>query len=305
MPTTLDSLLDAAKPIQRIASGFRFTEGPVWFPEHGGHLIFSDIPANTMYRWSPTTGVEVHRKPSGYDRNDYPDGQEVGSNGLTRDHQGRLNVCEHGNRRVTRIEHDGITTVLASHWQGKRLNSPNDVVYKSDGALYFTDPPYGLLGQDKDPAKELPFNGVYRLYNNNLELLTDNLTRPNGLAFSPDEKYLYIANSDAKRKIWMRYRVERDGNLTEAEVFFDATAITDEGLPDGMKVDRDGNIFATGPGGVLVFTPAGDHIGTIRIPETPANVGWGDEDGKSLYITANTSVYRLRTVSGGVPAGSS
>lgn len=299
MAGTISDIVDAVAPIECVAAGFRFTEGPIWFREDGC-LVFSDIPANTMYRWRPGADATVHRKPSGYDRDDYPDGQEVGSNGLTRDVEGRLTVCEHGNRRVTRVEADSGVTVLASHWEGKRLNSPNDLVYKSDGSLYFTDPPYGLLGQDKDPAKELNFNGIYRLADGELDLLIDNLTRPNGLAFSPDERSLYVANSDAERKVWMRYRVSADGRLNNGEVFFDAAALPDAGLPDGLKVDRAGNIFGTGPGGVLVFNPDGKHLGTLRPPETPANVAWGDADGKTLYITAKTSVYRVRTLIGGV-----
>jgi gluconolactonase len=301
--SSINSVVDASVGVERIASGFRFTEGPVWF-DQPGHLVFSDIPANTMYRWSTEDGIVVHRKPSGYDGADYPDGQEVGSNGLTRDAQGRLTICEHGNRRVTRLEPDGSVNVLASHWQGKRLNSPNDLVFKSDGSLYFTDPPYGLLGQDEDPAKELAVNGIYRLREGVLHLLVDELTRPNGLAFSPDEQFLYVANSDRQRKVWMRYRVEADGTLSDGTVFFDATSFEADGLPDGLKVDRGGNILATGPGGVLVFNPDGDHLGTVSIPETPANVGWGDPDGKSLYVTAKTSVYKLRTVSGGRGASS-
>ena len=296
--SALDGIVDVAAPIERIATGFRFTEGPVWFRELGC-LTFSDIPANTMYRWSPDAGVSVFRKPSGYDGTDYKDGTEVGSNGLTRDRKGRLTACEHGNRRVTRIEPDGSTTVLASEWQGKRLNSPNDAVYRSDGALYFTDPPYGLPGQDSDPAKELQFNGVYRLMDGKLELLVDTLTRPNGLAFSLDESRLYVANSDPNRKVWLQFNVGADGRLAHGHVFFDATQESGNGLPDGMKVDRAGNIFATGPGGVLVFTHDGRHLGTIQPPETPANVAWGDEDGKTLYITAQTSVYRVRTIMGG------
>jgi gluconolactonase len=198
------------------------------------------------------------------------------------------------------VEHDGPVAVLASHWRGKRLNSPNDLVYKSDGSLYFTDPPYGLLGQDDDPAKELPFNGIYRVSpEGHLELLVDDLKRPNGLAFSPDERYLYVANSDHSHKVWMRYAVHADGRLDTGELFFDANSITDPGVPDGLKVDTNGYILATGPGGVLILNPDGKHLGTVEFPEVPANVGWGDDDNKSLYVTARTSVYRLRTVSGG------
>ena len=292
------TIIDQQAAVERIATGFRFTEGPVWFREHG-YLVFSDIPANTQYVWSRREGASVYRKPSGFNGAEWPDGQEVGSNGLTRDAEGRLTNCEHGNRRVTRVETDGSLTVLASHWQGKRLNSPNDAVYKSDGNLYFTDPPYGLLKQDEDPAKELAFNGVYRVGNGELHLLVDDLTRPNGLAFSPDERFLYVANSDLSRKVWMRYEVTGDGRLTNGRVFFDAQNEPGDGLPDGLKVDVIGNVYATGPGGVLVFTSEGKHLGTIRLPETPANCAWGDEDGKTLYITAQTGVYRVRTLVGG------
>jgi gluconolactonase len=292
------SIVSKEAAVDKIAAGFRFTEGPVWFREYG-YLVFSDIPANSQYRWNESEGASVYRKRSGFDGAEWPDGQEIGSNGLTRDAQGRLTNCEHGNRRVTRVEADGSVTVLASHWHGKRLNSPNDVVYKSDGSMYFTDPPYGLSGQDNDPAKELNFNGVYRLSAGELDLLVDDLTRPNGLAFSPDERFLYVANSDASRKIWMRYEVTAGGRLANGRVFFDAQNEPGDGLPDGMKVDVEGNIYATGPGGVLVFDVHGRHLGTIRIDETPANCGWGDEDGKTLYITAQTGVYRVRTLIGG------
>ena len=292
------TIVSQAAAVEKIAAGFRFTEGPVWFREHG-YLVFSDIPANTQYRWTPGEGVRVYRKPSGFDEAEWPDGQEIGSNGLTRDAEGRLTNCEHGNRRVTRVEADGRVTVLASHWRGKRLNSPNDVVYKSDGSLYFTDPPYGLLGQDQDPEKELNFNGVYRVVNGELDLLVDDLSRPNGLAFSPDERFLYVANSDSSRKIWMRYEVTGDGRLSNGHVFFDAQNQPGDGLPDGMKVDVLGNVYATGPGGVLVFDPEGTHVGTLRLAETPANCAWGDEDGQTLYITAQCGVYRVRTLIGG------
>jgi gluconolactonase len=284
--------------IEKIAGGFMFTEGPIWFRE--GYLLFSDIPANIIYRWTPDGRVAEFRKPSGYDRNDAPAGAFIGSNGLTRDPQGRLTICEHGNARVTRLEANGNLTVLADKWEGKRLNSPNDLVFKSDGSLYFTDPPYGLVQQDQDPKKELPFNGVYRLMNGKLELLLDDLTRPNGLAFSPDEKVMYISNSDPQRKIWMRYEVAPDGRLVNGKVFFDVTAEQEAGNPDGLKIDRAGTIYATGPGGVWIFSPEGRHIGSIKPPEIPANLHWGDADGKMLYITARTGVYRTRVEVGGI-----
>ncbi len=292
----LDAIVSPNAPIEKIAGGFGFTEGPLWFRE--GYLLFSDIPANKIYRWSGEDGVTEFRHPSGYDGNDAPAGAFIGSNGLTRDRDGRLVICEHGNGRVTRLDHTRKLTVLAHAFEGKRLNSPNDLIYKSDGALYFTDPPYGLPLQDDDPKKELSFNGVYRLFQEKLELLLDNLTRPNGLAFSPDEKVLYLANSDRANKHWMRYEVTESGELTNGKVFFDVNSETADGVPDGLKVDSAGNIFATGPGGIWIFSPAGKHLGSIFLPEIPANLNWGN-DGKSLFITARTSVYRIRVNIGG------
>jgi gluconolactonase len=288
----LDKLVAADARIEKLAGGFGFTEGPVWM--RGGFLMFSDIPSNTIHKWTPDGKVTAFRKPSGYDGADAPAGAFIGSNGLTLDKDGRLTICEHGNRRMTRLEKDGKLTVLADKYEGKRLNSPNDAVYKSDGALYFTDPPYGLVKQDEDPQKELKFNGIFRLAGGKLQLLSRELTRPNGLAFSPDEKVLYVANSDARRKIWMRYEVGGNGTLANGKVFVDVTARTEEGVPDGMKIDRAGNLYCTGPGGVWVFSPAGKHLGTIAPPETPANLHWGDADARTLYITARTSLYRVR-----------
>jgi gluconolactonase len=183
-------------------------------------------------------------------------------------------------------------------FEGKRLNSPNDLVFKSDGSLYFTDPPYGLLKQDDDPAKQLKFNGVFRYAGGKLRVVVKDLTRPNGIAFSPDEKTLYVANSDEKRKVWMRYDVAANGTVSNGRVFADVTAEKEDGLPDGMKVDSLGNVYASGPGGVWVFSPDGKHIGTIKPGETPANCAWGD-DGKTLYITAQTFVYRIKLVVAG------
>lgn len=294
----INRIVPPAAAIEKLAGGYTFTEGPVWTRE--GSLLFSDIPNNVIHKWTPDGKVTVFRKPSGYDGTDAPAGAFIGSNGLTLDRQGRLVICEHGNGRVTRLEKDGKLTVLAARYEGKRLNSPNDAVYKSDGSLYFTDPPYGLVKQDEDPKKELKFNGIYRLAEGKLQLLSTELTRPNGLAFSPDEKYLYVANSDAKRKIWMRFEVTPDGTLTQGKVFFDVTARTEDGLPDGMKVDQQGNLYCTGPGGVWVFSPAGKHLGTIQPPEVPANCAWGDADGKTLYMTARTGLYRIKLLIPGI-----
>ena len=288
----LDEIVPANLAAEKLASGFGFTEGPLWMD--AGFLLFSDIPNNVIFKWEANRGISEFLRPSGYDGYAAPEGSHMGSNGLTLDHQGRLIICEHGNRRLTRLENDGQRTVLADNYAGKRLNSPNDVVGASDRALYFTDPPYGLLKRDSDPEKELAYNGVYRLCNGRLQLLYDGLSRPNGLAFSPDERYLFVANSDPNRKIWMRFELASEGALVNGEVFYDATQVSAEGLPDGLKVDRLGNLYCTGPGGLWVFSPAGEHLGTVELPEVPANCNWGDADGKTLYITARTSVYSIR-----------
>ena len=288
----LDSIVTESSKIEKLAGGFLFTEGPVWV--HEGYLLFSDIPANSIFKWAPGGEVTLFRKPSGYDGSNAPEGAFIGSNGLTLDSEGRLVICEHGNRRVTRLEKDGSLTVLANKYKGKRLNSPNDLVYKSDGSLYFTDPPYGLVGKGDDLQKELDFNGIYRLAGGELQLLHSEMKSPNGLAFSPDEKYLYVANSDRAKKIWMRFEVQSDSTIANGTVFYDATQETEEGSPDGMKVDKNGNLYCTGPGGVWIFSPEGKHLGTIKPPENPANCHWGGSDGKTLYMTARTGLYRIR-----------
>ena len=259
-----------------------------------GHLLFSDIPNNVIHKWAPDGKVTDFRKPSGWHETAEPPGPFMGSNGLTHDRQGRLTICEHGSGRVTRLEKDGKLTVLAASYEGKRLNSPNDAVYKSDGSLYFTDPPYGLAKQDDDPRKELKFNGIYRLAAGRLQLLTKEQTRPNGLAFSLDEKHLYVANSDPARKVWMRYDVRPDGSIVNGKVFFDVSARTEEGMPDGMKADKGGNLYCTGPGGIWILSPEGKHLGTIQPDEVPANCAFGDGDGKTLYMTARKGLYRIR-----------
>ncbi len=288
----LDAIVPADYKIEKLSGGFMFTEGPLWRTEGGPHLLFSDVRGNAIYKWDAGSGeVSDFRKP--VFEGEYEEGRYVGSNGLTRDPQGRLIICEHGNRRILRIEQDNEETVIAERYNSKRLNSPNDIVYKSDGWAYFTDPPYGLAGLDDDPAKELDFNGIYRLGpDGELELLNDKQTRPNGLGFSPDEKTLYVANSDAAHKVWMAYGVKDDGSLDEGRVFADATSETAEGLPDGLKLDKQGNLYLTGPGGVWIYNPEGKHLGSIQPEEVPANVAWGD-DGKTLYMTARTGLYRI------------
>lgn len=308
----LDPGLDAVVPpgaaIEKLADGFKWTEGPVWV--HAGYLLFAEIPSNRIMKWSPQGGMSVFMQPSGYTGTEPFKGPESGSNGMTLDRRGRLTVAGHARRNVYRLEslEKGATvTVLAATYQGKRLSSPNDLVYKSDGSLYFTDPPYGLPTQsDTDPQKELPFNGVYRIPaatshragappdDSKLQLLIRDLTRPNGIAFSPDEKYLYIAVSDPAHMVWMRYDVKPDGTVANGRIFFDATSHTEEGSPDGIKVDRKGNLYGSGPGGLWIFSPEGKHLGTLKLPERMANLNWGDADARTLYITASSGLYRVR-----------
>jgi gluconolactonase len=293
----LDAILAPEATLEHLATGFQFTEGPVWVPGEQA-LLFSDPNDNTIYRWHEDTGVSVFRVKSGYTGADVGLYRQPGSNGLALDAEGRLTIAEHGNRRITRLESKGQITVLADRHEGRRLNSPNDLVYKSDGSLYFTDPPFGLPRVYDDPRKELPYQGVFRLKDGELTLLTTDLKGPNGLAFSPDERYLYVANWDEQRKIVMRYAVTGDGRLAGGGVFFDMTGAPGEEALDGVKVDRAGNLFVSGPGGVWVLSADGVHLGTITGPELAANMAWGDEDGKSLYLTARSGLYRLRVLTG-------
>ncbi len=296
----LDKIIPPGAKVERIARGYDWSEGPVW-DRKGQFLLFSDVPQNVVYRWKDGLAApEVFLKPSGY-TGKAPRGGEPGSNGLVMDPQGRLVLCQHGDRRVARLEPDKSFMTLVDRYEGKRFNSPNDAVYHSDGSLFFTDPPYGLLGKNDDPAKEIPFNGVYRLSpEGKLTLLTKEMTYPNGIGLSPDENTLYVANSDPEKAIWMAFPLKDDGTIGPGRVFFDATrgVKTLKGLPDGLKVDRDGNLFATGPGGVLVFDPDGTHLGTINTGEATANVGFGD-DGSTLYITADMYLGRLKTATKG------
>lgn len=301
-----DAALDAIVPrnpkIFKLAEGFQFTEGPVWVgsANPGGYLLFSDPNANTIYKYSPEGKLSVFRSPSGYAGGDIGEYRQPGSNGLTLDKQGRLSADEHGNRRVTRTEADGSITVLAESYQGRRLNSPNDLVYKSDGSLYFTDPPFGLPKFGEDPRKELAFSGVYRAKDGKVDLLAQELSGPNGIAFSPDENYLYVGNWDEKNKVVMRYPVKADGTLDKGEVFFDMTAAPGEDAIDGIKVDVAGNVYVSGPGGLWILSPAGKHLGTISGPKHPHNMAWGDDDGKTLYLAAQSGLYRMRLNISGV-----
>jgi gluconolactonase len=309
----IDQIIPAGAVLERIATGFTWTEGPVWA---GDGLYFADIPANSIHKWTPGKGVTTFLHPSGYKGTAPYGGPEPGSNGMTLDIQGRLTVAGHAQRDVYRFESlnpGAQITILADTYQGKKLNSPNDLVYKSDGSLYFTDPPYGFRTQsDTDPDKQLKVNGVYRIPHalelkpgdaparGELQLLVGDLTRPNGIAFSPDEKYLYVDNSEPK-KIWMRYRVQPDGTLTEGKLLYDATSDPRPGAPDGMKIDSQGNIYSAGPGGVWIFSPEGKPLATILMPEKVANLAWAGPDRKMLYITASTSVYRVHLKIAGAP----
>jgi gluconolactonase len=288
----IDAIVGPNPKIFKLAEGFKFIEGPIWISD--GYLLFSDPNANTIYKYTKDGQLSVFKEKSGYAGTDISEYTQPGSNGLTLDREGRLTINEHGNRRVTRLEKDGRLTVLAERYEGKRLNSPNDLVYKSDGALYFTDPPFGLPKFYDDPRKELPYSGVFRLANGRLQLVSKDLIGPNGLAFSPDEKYLYVANWDPKKKIVMRYEVNADGSLANGRVFFDMTNAPGEEALDGLKVDRRGNLYVSGPGGIWIISPEGKHLGTIKAPKLPANFAWGDEDGKTLYLTARTALYRMR-----------
>jgi gluconolactonase len=288
----LDTIVSPGTPIEKIASGFQFTEGPVWHAD--GYLLFSDPNANTIYRLTEDGDLSVYRTKSGYTGPDIGVYGQPGSNGLAFDPQGRLTIDEHGNRRVTRLERNGTLTVLADRFEGKRLNSPNDLVYRSDGALYFTDPPFGLPKFFDDPRKELAFSGVYLVKDGKLALLTKELTGPNGLAFSPDEKYLYVDNWDERKKVVMRYPVRPDGTVGEGQLFYDMKAAPEMEALDGLKVDGSGNLFVSGPGGLWILSPDGKHLGTIKAPELPANFAFGGADRKTLYMTARTGVYRIR-----------
>jgi gluconolactonase len=276
--------------LEQVAGGFEFTEGPLWSPE--GALLFSSPNTNVIYRWDATTGaVTVFNAKSGYTGPDIGRFGQPGSNGLAFDPEGRLVMCQHGNRRVLRVNPHGDTTVLADSYRGKRLNTPNDLVFRSDGTLFFSDPPFGLPGMFDDPDRELDFSGVFRVRDGDVSLVTDELEGPNGIAFSPDERYLYVGNWDPQRKVVMRYEVDAGG---PGEVLFDMTDAPGDDAIDGIEVDRDGNLFVCGPGGIWVLSPEGERLGLLKLPEAPHNLAWGDEDGRTLYVTALTGVYRLR-----------
>ena len=301
----LDALVSDSARFEVLAEGFAWSEGPLWIPEGGGYVVFSDIPPNRVMKWSEESGLSVYLANSGFlgpiPRPGHIAPDEPGSNGLLLDPDGRLVLCQHGERQVGRMTAPLDAPApryqpIAKRYQGKRFNSPNDAVFHRNGDLYFTDPPYGLTQKMQDPTKELPFQGVYRCTRDGeVTLLTKEMTRPNGIAFSPDYRTLYVANSDPQRAVWMAFAVEDDGTLGAGRVLFDATSMVGarKGLPDGLKVDRDGNLFATGPGGVLVLTPDGRHLGTLLTGEATSNCAFG-EDGRTLFVTADRFLLRVR-----------
>ena len=303
---SISRIIPAGAKLEKVTTGYGWVEGPVWAQ---GSLYFAAIHSNSIRKWTPGVGSSIFIQPSGYKGSAPYGGPEPGTNGMTLDARGRLTVAGHAQRDIFRLEslspHAQIT-ILADSYHGKRLNSPNDLVYRSDGSLYFTDPPYGLRTQsDSDPHKELKVNGVYRIPNaleqkpgaapnrKALELLISNLSRPNGIAFSPDEKYLYVDNTQPKKQ-WWRYRVLPDGKLTDPKLLYDCTSDKRVGAPDGMKVDMEGNIYSAGPGGIWIISPEGKPLGIILMPERTANDTWAGPDHKTLYIAASTSIYRVR-----------
>jgi gluconolactonase len=294
----LDTIVTPGGQIDKLADSFQAVEGPVWIP--AGYLLFSDFRANVIYRWSPDDGVSVFRTKSGYAAVDIGDFPLPGSNGLALDLEGRLTIAEHGRRRIVRLDRHGAVSTVADRYDGRRLNSPNDLIYKSDGALYFTDPPFGLPARHADPGRELPYSGIFRWTPQGLQLLSADLRGPNGLAFSPDERYLYVTDwdEDEARSSVIRLDVQEDGTLGNRRMLFKLRG-------DGVKVDRNGTVFVAATGGVWVISPDGVHLGTIALPERPSNLAWGGSDRRELYMTAGTGLYRIRlqTQGAGVPVG--
>lgn len=293
----VNDLIGPDARIELLASGFEWSEGPLWIQDAGGgYLVFSDIPRNSVMKWKEGQGISLFMKPSGYTGvADY--GREPGSNGLTLDLQGRIIFCEHGDRRISRLEKDGGKKTLVDNYKGRRLNSPNDAAVKSNGDIYFTDPPYGLPKGYNDPRRELDFCGVFRLSTSgNLTLLSKELTRPNGIAFSPDEKVLYVAQSDSRNPIIEAFPLKPDGTLGRGKVLYDFASLMRKypGSPDGLKVDRHGNLFATDPGGVYIITPEGKLLGRIHTGKRTANCTWGN-DGSVLYMTVDDCLCRIKT----------
>lgn len=293
LDASIDEIVPPNAKLYKLAEGFQFTEGPIWMRK-GGYLLFSDPNANRIYAYDPKrAALTVYREHSGYEGRDIAEYGQPGSNGLTVDPEGRLTINQHGNRRIVRLEADGSLTVLAAKYHGRRLNSPNDLVYKSDGSLFFTDPPFGLPKFFDDPRKELPFSGVFRVKDGKVTLVSDELDGPNGLAFSPAEDYLYVDNWSAHRKVILRFPVRHDGSIGKSELFVDMTQeLPGDDALDGMKIDTQGNLYVTAPDGVRIYSPAGRHLGTIVVPRVVHNLAWGG-DGHTLYLCASDHLYRI------------
>ncbi|MCE7063683.1 SMP-30/gluconolactonase/LRE family protein [Dyadobacter sp. CY326] len=292
-----EKLLSKDAKIEVLASGFEWSEGPVWVKD-SSFLLFSDVPKNKVYKWDEKSGLSVFLEPSGYTgRGVYSD--EQGSNGLIIDSKGRLVSCEHGDRRISALPLKGGGKItLADNFEGKRFNSPNDVAEHSNGSYYFTDPPYGMAKKHQDPNRETDKFGVYRIAKDGkVSLQIPDLTRPNGLAFSPDGKMLYVAQSDPEKAVIMAYNVDEGGNVGKGKLIFDATPMVKAGkagLPDGLKIDKDGNLWSSGPGGMLILTPAGKLLGRLEMGELTSNCAWGN-DGSTLYMTVDGYICRIKT----------
>ena len=293
----LDALIDPSAVVERAATGFKFLEAPLWLRARKV-LWFSDVVGNVVYQLAPDGKVTEVLNPGGYDGNSLPAGGFIGPNGMAVGPNNTVTLVQHGNRRVVSIGPDTKVTVLVDRFEGKRLNSPNDVVYAPDGSFYFTDPPYGLPKRNDDPEKDLKFNGIFRFYKGKLQALIQDIPTPNGIAFSPDFKILYLTNSAGARKQWMAYDVTADGGLVNGRVFADASANTERGAMDSMDTDAAGNLWATGPGGIWIISPSGKHLGTIHVAEPAASVAFGD-DGHTAYIAATTSLYKIRVKASG------
>jgi gluconolactonase len=284
----LDKIISEDAKVEQISTGYIFVEGPLWHKD--GYLIFSDIPANRIYKLEANQKDSVFLEKSGYTGDDEAEG-ELGSNGLAYNNLGKIIACQHGDRKIVKINPDKSLSVISDSYLGRRLNSPNDLVSNSEGVIFFTDPSWGLEKNSNKPKQEIPFNGVYRIEKGVTTCIDSTLTKPNGIALSPDEKTLYVSDIN---QIWWKYSLDEKGNVKDKAVFFDATKIKDKGYMDGIRVDKEGNVFGTGPGGVLIFNAEGKHLGTIAFPEIPANISFGDADNKTLYATCGTSIYKVK-----------
>lgn len=301
----INTLIGQDAKVELLDTGYTWSEGPLWI-ESKKLLLFTDVPNNVIHKWTAENGVEVFLTPAGYTGTAPTESREPGANGLTLDTHGNLIVCQHGDRRVSRYDGgfdkpEPKFTTIADNYEGKRLNSPNDVVVRSNGDIFFTDPPYGFKQLDSDPAKEIPYNGVYKVSaDGKVTLLVDSLTKPNGIALTPDEKTLIVANSDPEKAIWYAFDIGENDSLTNARIFYDATSLVNDenkGLPDGFKIDKNGNVFASGPGGIWIFDKSGKVLGKVRLPNPTANCELADDD-KTLFITSNMNLLRLKLGNG-------